>query len=536
MCVLSFAQISLAYPRWNVNFNSMTTGVTPQIGSAVAGQVNTKPTDVNVGAGNSILVQDNFPSGGDTLAAKPVVFSKPNAEPNDFMRLYFAGPLSDYEAGKDFLLEFDLLIPGPPPADANTIFSVNLVSPYTSREIGVLAFRIGERLKAQMLSFDPINPSVVKDINDGWSLDKVMHIKVGYSGTYGKFVSWVDGVLIGAINVAPDPNHRGVKDFYFGNGSSRAITNFAIDNITTSGSTKYYGQRPPIGLWNVTFDSMTADAKPTTYLDNYDPPSMYIPKPGMIGTMPSSIWIQDEEIGSPDTVLVRNNFTVGTTTMPGNSLEISHDPSGDPHTTSVTFNSNPDDYNSPKSYKLTLDMLVKDVNSQQKGSLMSVILMNSFTSTPLAMFTLGEDLRVYLATQSNYAGADRILEQYYYNKWQFGELMHIKLVLDALNKKFHAWINNSYIGHVDVIMKSPEGVAEPNLFGVKTIVFENSTYQNATVFAIDNLKSEYIEVPLDCTDIGFLGQTLPGDLNHDCYADWLDIKEFADKWLQSKLY
>ncbi|MFH1614069.1 MAG: DUF6259 domain-containing protein [Planctomycetota bacterium] len=247
-----------AIPQWNVDFNSMTAGQQPQIEPAVAGVVNTKPTAINVGGNNSILVQSNFNAGSGSLNNQPVVFSHLDTSVSPSPTLTFRSPVEDYEIGRVFLLDFDLLISSTNLKPNAPVFDVIMRRNGTGTTIANFTLFTTD-WKAMMTSSDNVNPQQIGYFTNVWSPDKVMHVTLAYDPEDNEFKSIIDGNDVGSIPLAQDFENQGVIEFYISCSANSSYSVLAVDNIVSSTEEPDYSNEPNDLPGGITFGDDTLE-------------------------------------------------------------------------------------------------------------------------------------------------------------------------------------------------------------------------------------------------------------------------------------
>ena len=190
--------------------------------------------------------------------------------------------------GADYRLEFDLLIPDSAPA-ATQIVSLNLY-----HDSGALAFMTFHttNMKVKLYSYGASPTS--KEFLNVWSKDEVMHVVLGVDADGDSLVAWINGALLGGIDLASEPEYHGVKRIAFGHGNGAVATEWAVDNVYTSNeSVAYYGEIP---LWDVSF----SEDDPNSI------PAVGAAAAGVVNTLPT-----DVSADAGCSLLVQDSFTAG---------------------------------------------------------------------------------------------------------------------------------------------------------------------------------------------------------------------------------
>ena len=230
-----------AVPLWDVDFGSMTVGQPPDVAAATPGVVNTQPTGLDVSGGNSILVQSSFTGGSATLSDQPVVFS--HVDTSGSPMLTFHGAIEDYELGKTFQLEFDLLISSSNLAVNAPVFDVVMRRNGTGTPVAVFTLT-SSGWGAMLTSSDNVNAPQSGTFNSAWAADQVMHVTLLYDPINGVFSAKIDESDVGSISLAQDFENQGVRQFYISASATSSTSAFAVDSIVNSTTEPDYSGEP----------------------------------------------------------------------------------------------------------------------------------------------------------------------------------------------------------------------------------------------------------------------------------------------------
>lgn len=479
---LIITHAAFGIPRWNVTFNGMTTSQTPTYTAAVQGQINSQPTDPVLQTGGTILVQSSFTAGSANLSDTPVVFTHTtNATPV----MYFNGNSGDYQRGAGYKLEFDLIVSST--SAANTLFGCMLYD-VNSVQIGYVAF--GTSSMRTIIG----NTSTETYFYNTWQTNTLTHVAIVLDTDAGQLKCSLNGVSIGYIALSNPGAALSVSKVEITGGSTSGRGTFAIDNIKTTDVVPMTIQP----LWNVNFNSMTANADPATYS-----PDTYPQTAKDVITKPTTV-----TYGASTTIKVQSSFTAGQTLS---DKPVVFTDSSTSNSARLEFKSNPNDFAAPQDFQLEFDILISS-SALSSGTVAAVDLLRNGTSTPTATF--GYD---------NNAGTHRILlmsqdigktTQYKYCSfnWSTNAIQHCKLYYDSANAKFKTWINSSYVGDINVVSDLANR-------GIRTFAIYTNSAPTAT-FAVDNIMSR----PIASTPVVFDNTTAAELMDATNYFDISSIK------------
>lgn len=222
----------LAIPKWNVDFNGMTTGQQPQTASYTYGTLNTKPTGMSgASTNNTILVQSSFTAGSATLSSKPVVFSHLDAGNNPMLN--FQGYYPDYQVGQPFQLDFDLIISSTSLKTNASIFSVFFRRNGTGTQVGLFTLDT-TNYRAGLFSYDNINSSRSAYFNNVWNPNQLLHVTLLFNPRDDTMSLKINGSSVGSVTLAPCDDDQGVMTYYLGGSTNAGTGIFAVDNIVSS--------------------------------------------------------------------------------------------------------------------------------------------------------------------------------------------------------------------------------------------------------------------------------------------------------------
>ncbi|MFA5688010.1 MAG: PEP-CTERM sorting domain-containing protein [Kiritimatiellales bacterium] len=224
--ILTFALNSSAIPMWDVDFSGMAEGVAPTLGSAVAGQTNTRPTGV---AAAGITVTNNYTAGGVILPGSSAVFSHPSGSEN--RQLTFVGATADYTAGETFVLSFKALANREETSTiGNTLqlkfrnASNNIFSTVTFRGNGDVL--LSTTLGGGTTTFLSV-----------YNHNELMDIEIAFNfadGATGSLALNINGNPVGDLALgAANPLDWGIRDFWFERGGANISFEWALTDIQT---------------------------------------------------------------------------------------------------------------------------------------------------------------------------------------------------------------------------------------------------------------------------------------------------------------
>ena len=225
------SQEPIGIPRFDVDFDAMSSGAPPETAGAISGIINDKPTSIsndNPGT-NTLLVQDSFTSNSVTMSGKPVVFDQVTGG----LGMTFRGATADYSAGKNFVFEFDMMIASGVSPDNSTICGVGFERLGTGTDIAGFAFG-DSRQRIALTSNSNVAPAVTETFYDQWEYDTIMHVEAVVDCVSGRFLMWLDDHYVGSVPLVPAPENQGVIQMAFSCGSTAYASRFAVDNIKTS--------------------------------------------------------------------------------------------------------------------------------------------------------------------------------------------------------------------------------------------------------------------------------------------------------------
>ncbi|MFH1614385.1 MAG: DUF6259 domain-containing protein [Planctomycetota bacterium] len=440
----------IGIPYFDVDFNDMDVNAAPATATASSGKMNTKPTSVSTGGGNSIEVRSSFTAGSDTLSNNPVVFT--NTDGNNNPSLTFQGVGADYRVGKNFQLDFDMLISGDNLKSSANIFDVQLKRNGTSSPVAGFTLSTSNS-SALLISSDFMNDTKNNTFNNVWNPNDLMHISLLYDGTSDRFDALIDDELIGSIELAQDTENQGVFGFYFSGSVASSTSIFAIDNIVTS-----IGDSDERAQWEVDFNDMDVNSAPSTAT------AVAL----MTNREPTSITTANS------TIEVRSSYTTGTASLDKNPVVV--DGNG---WAKIQFAGHIDDYEVGKNYCVDFDLLIDD-NTPAGTGIFSVNFYRNGSSTLLGGITLHTtNMKAILTSLDSTNPAEQAS---FTNVWSDANVMHVAMQLDTANDKLVAWIDDTLVGDINL-------APDPEYHGVRTIEFANGNGIKDVKWAIDNIVS-----------------------------------------------
>ncbi len=195
-------------------------------------------------------------------------------------------------------------------------------------------------------------------------------------------------------------------------------------------------------LWNLDLDSMTKDATIST--------ASYVT--GTVNTSPQLV--------GTGSVLIRENFTVGSSTLSGNSVVLYKPARGAGSASTVRFTMlGKADYTAVTDYQLSFDVLVGTAVSDATS--LNVRMINDHSTTSVGAIVLSTDGGKLLINSA--FGESVVVE----NIWEPGETLHFTLQVDSTSKTFNVGVNGFLVGKITL---DTSGATYPNL-GIERIWF-----------------------------------------------------------------
>ncbi|MFH1614073.1 MAG: hypothetical protein ABIG61_03175 [Planctomycetota bacterium] len=458
LVVAGLASRAAAVPQWDVDFDGMTVDQAPDVEIAVAGVVNTKPTALTP-ASSTILVKSSYSSGGASLSSTPVVVSG-----SGWANFALEGHADDYEVGVDYKVEFDLLIPSSAPADSG-VFCVNFFREGSSALLGGMTLHTTS-MKAILTSLDTNNPSEQSNFINVWSVDTVMHVELAIDGDSGVLAAWINGSLIGTIQLAPDAEYQGVKTVQFANGTGASPVEWAVDNISSSTVVDFQGNPDSFPAWEVDFNDMTVDQAPETATAIA----------GIYNTKPTEL------VPDGSTILVKSSYTAGSATLSENPVVVSGT-----GWAKIEFTSHIDDYEVGNDFKVEFDLLIPSSAPVNLGVCGVYLYRNGSGSALGYLVFQTTDMRAMLGSLDSVNPATNHAINHV---WSTETVMHVAFGIDGDTGKLGAWIDGELIGVTEL-------APDPEYHGVRTIVIGNGTASAPVEWAVDNIVTSNASIELD---------------------------------------
>lgn len=224
ICFMAMSQVVNAVPLFNANFDSMTAGSAPTVAPAIAGGVTTTPSYVAADDG-SVLVQNNWSSGGVTMPGKSLVLTTNDIYCNTIAK--FVGADADRQVGVNFQLDFDMMISGA----SSYAFELTMYNSSSTTAATCVAdisyYQPAERFYIASGGYDNNR----RGFYSGYDNNMNAHFTVLYDAVNGIVDLKQDGVEVGSVAIAQDMSFRAVQAIgykaYYKPGQ------VAIDNIVT---------------------------------------------------------------------------------------------------------------------------------------------------------------------------------------------------------------------------------------------------------------------------------------------------------------